>query len=608
MSFILPEAGHSLVSSDPLTCTPEPGWGNCTPTTPGEFNCFGVFVDSSHGVQTAESCRYANNVLLAPFQRFIGFAPGGAQLQVELNTGSYVRFYLVSANVSQGHCYKGAMIPDHVDYFSKPQVLDFEIKDIVADQINTIKFEGSVSTAQNIDNCVGQIFPWTPNPCNVGSPVNYNDIGAGTPGSPHIICNDSQLSDIGTSGCNNATSIACGLSFQLGADIDLITMGSSFIPIGGTDHASVPGDFTGDFNGSNKTISNMTLALTTFDKVGLFRSLGSGSTISNLNITNGSVVGTSSSQYHGTLAGYANGTTVGSVIVSSSIVMNANQNAGGLIGMVIGSSISMSAAGVDVDVDYGVGGGLVGSAATSTTITSSSSSGTVDSANSAVLGGLVGIVTDSDIDGCYSSSAVTSGDTTSGLSKIGGLVETYENATSTSMRIFDSYSTGAVTNSATTGSASHIGGLVGSVTNSGSGVTSLERTYSSSALVAPLLGDKVGGLIGETITSSGSMAINQSFAANSSITVTGSASPVPEYIYTGSPSTCGNCKYNSDLTCSATTCTDTTTEGGVSTASLQPASSSTAIPWGDGAASDYWGSSGQWTFTSGAYPTLIYAP
>ncbi|MDR0768012.1 MAG: InlB B-repeat-containing protein [Methanosarcinales archaeon] len=134
--------------------------------------------------------------------------------------------------------------------------------------------------------------------------------GEGTPSNPYIIGNAADLAAINDS---------LGSFFILGNDIDL--SGISWTPLG----SSQP--FTGRLDGNGKTISNLSVDLTS-SNVGLFAAT-SGAFIINLTIESAVVNGSSNV---GAVAGSANDTFFSNVSVKNSYVTAANNNAGGIAG------------------------------------------------------------------------------------------------------------------------------------------------------------------------------------------------------------------------------------------------------------------------------------
>ncbi|MGA3140325.1 MAG: MBG domain-containing protein [Xanthobacteraceae bacterium] len=231
---------------------------------------------------------------------------------------------------------------------------------------------------------------------------------------------------------------------------------AGFTPIG---TLAVP--FNGTFDGLGYTVSGLTINLPATADVGLFGSTGTASTIQNVGLIGGSVIGLSSA---GGLVGsntgaISNSYTTGSVTGGSSL--------GGLTGSNTGTVNNSSATG-SVSGTSSLGG-LMGS--NTGTVSYSYATGNVNGTSS--LGGLMGSNT-----GAVSNSYATGNVT--GTSSLGGLM-----GSSTTGPVSNSYATGNV--SGTTS----VGGLMGSSTGP------VIDTYATGAVSGTT---SVGGLMG---TSSG---------------------------------------------------------------------------------------------------------
>jgi hypothetical protein len=297
------------------------------------------------------------------------------------------------------------------------------------------------------------------------------------------------------------------LKVKLTTNLDLTPSPGVYIP-----------NFHGEFDGSGYTISNLSLDISTQDKVGLFGNLRGGSILYDLGVTNATVVGQDDV---GILVGYAtasriwntytSGTVTGRDYVGSLVgrtadwygevydsyslgTVSGRANVGGLIGRVSGSTkVLFSHSSANVTGTTFPTGGLVGYNAGLINVTYST--GSVE--GSSYVGGLVGQNFSGTILDSYSHSPVnvtTSGQTGAGLI---GRVE------GSGSRVDRTYSTGAVT---CTGTTTGLRGLIssysaGTITNSfwdtetsgrttsngGTGKTTVEMkalaTYSDTATV-----------------------------------------------------------------------------------------------------------------------------
>ncbi len=256
-------------------------------------------------------------------------------------------------------------------------------------------------------------------------------LGAGNSSDPCEITDWTDLDAVR----NNLTASYILMNSLTAEDVDYAGLGSDWIPIG-NDTAQ----FTGNFNGNNNTISNLTINLPSTDYVGLFGYVTGD--ISNVNLN---VVNVTGQNYVGGLAGSING---GSIFNSSSIgIVSGGGHVGGLVGSTINPAMAISNSYSTVNVtgsgDYV--GGLTGSL--EGTITNSYAIGKVN--GSSKVGGLIGIIGGAGsgtLNNSYATGAVT------GSSEVGGLVGTLYNGfigssiiSNSSVRISDSQKLSAST-------------------------------------------------------------------------------------------------------------------------------------------------------------------
>lgn len=263
--------------------------------------------------------------------------------------------------------------------------------------------------------------------------------GAGTLADPYQVATAEQL---------NSVRNHFDKYFIQTADIDL----TSFVGVGGAGYNDGKGwlpirSNSSDYNGNNKTISNLKIHRPDEDGVGLFYSnYGS---IENVSLSNVDVIGNS---YVGGLVG-------------------SNEASGSFIGKITDSHVttgSVKGSGVDI-------GGLVGFNTPETEIKNSFSGASVSPNGSSIrenIGGLVGRN-----GGTISASHATGN--VEGKSQIGGLVGLHYNSVGS---ITNSYATGGAT-----GTGSNIGGLVG---RSAATISTSYATGASSG------NNYIGGLVG----------------------------------------------------------------------------------------------------------------
>ncbi|MGO4715081.1 YDG domain-containing protein [Bradyrhizobium sp. 2TAF24] len=220
--------------------------------------------------------------------------------------------------------------------------------------------------------------------------------------------------------------------------------------------AAAGAGFTGTFNGLGNTISNLTINSTGSSVVGLFGTVGNGSTnnsagtVANLGLIGGSVTGSAPGATVGALAGTNTGTII-NAYATTAVTGGAGAMVGGLVGYNWGAISNAHAGGTVIDTMTGTWvGGLVGYN------------------DGYTGGGGTGTITNAYATGMVSGGGGTGGiGTGSGAgSDTGGLVGINQGT------ITNAYATGAVS----AGAGSYFGGLVGENNFSG-GVGTVSYGY-----------------------------------------------------------------------------------------------------------------------------------
>lgn len=330
-------------------------------------------------------------------------------------------------------------------------------------------------------------------------------LGSGIISSPCVVENIEDLASMNSDTYTLALSyiLADNLDFNDSSSYDdysahsgLYTVGSGFTPIGNN-----VAEFTGSFNGSGFTISNMMINRPTTGYVGLFGETYQASIFnigminvsvsgashagglvgrnSNTAITNSYTTGvvTSTGSYTGGLIGQNYNNSIITDSHSTVVVTSTGIDTGGLIGNNhVSTIIDSYATGAVTSTAENVGG-LVGLSFQGSTITNAYATGVASGAY--YVGGLVGLSDTSYYTNAYATGVVT------GTSYVGGLVGYAKNSTT----ITDSYATGAVT-----GTALYVGGLVGKADSS-----YITSSFATSAVSG---NDNVGGLVGKTYMNS----------------------------------------------------------------------------------------------------------
>lgn len=296
---------------------------------------------------------------------------------------------------------------------------------------------------------------------------------------------------------NNGTH--ANASFRQVADIDLISYaaGSGWEPIG-----NITFPFTGNYNGGNFTISNLTINSPTNNQ-GLFGNVAGNASLQNITLSDVNITGWGST---GALAGDVNGTgiTISNCDVTGTSQVFGVTLIGGLIGncnnaTITDCSITATVAGT---TDYI--GGLAGYVS-STDVTGCNTDVTVTGIN--YIGGLIG----------YAERTVlktilrcTSAGTVTGENGVGGLVGiTGRDATNKGVLIDDSLSAATVEGTALVFSAGDIlgvGGLVGALLYGGE-ITNCRAYGDVTNAANPGETRETGGLVG-AIVYSGSTVTN----------------------------------------------------------------------------------------------------
>ena len=295
--------------------------------------------------------------------------------------------------------------------------------DLNSSNIGTVLNYGSIDTSGPVTIAY--------NPASYASPgapagTSFANSGAGAVTAYMLVNNPSEFEDINSYSSSN---------FALSQNINAAGIGQI-------------GNFSGNFDGLDHSISNFSLSEPFGEYVALFGTVSGN--VSNINVLNANING---AYYAGALIGnltntgsVTNAYATGTVTIGS----NGNGGVGGLVGSNSGGTISDSGSAVNITTDSGDAtsdvGGLAGQNAG--TITSSYSTGNVNGGFSYSVGGLVGF-NNATINNSYSTGNVY------GDAATGGFVG-YNQGT-----INQVYSTGKVTGY----SGRESGGLFGYNTN-----------------------------------------------------------------------------------------------------------------------------------------------
>ncbi len=296
--------------------------------------------------------------------------------------------------------------------------------------------------------------------------------GNGLSGTPYQIANEADLSYLASHSAD------WGKHFIQTANI---VMSANHTPIGNSTTS-----FTGSYDGDEYTITSLSVSQTA-DYAGMFGYVD-GAEIKDLSLASLNVSG--GDDYVGGLAGYATGATITNISVSGSV--SGKYNLGGMIGEAENTVISNCAASaITVNSTGGTDagsniGGLIGVLSTtgSGSVSSSSSSGTVNSDGAEDVGGLIG-ESQVNVTNCSSSANVDAVD------YVGGLIGFPDGGT-----ISNSHSTGTVEGD------EYVGGFLGDAD-----ACTIQNCYSTGTVsIDGSDEDYIGGFIGraDACTISGS--------------------------------------------------------------------------------------------------------
>lgn len=332
--------------------------------------------------------------------------------------------------------------------------------------------------------------------------------GNGSSSSPYALADIYGVQGIGSS-ADMLTK-----SYQLANDIDASgtvnwNSGAGFKPIGDSST-----NYTGTFDGLNHVIDGLTINRDSEEYVGLFGYAGSGSSFSNLGLTNLNVTG--GNYYTGGLAGYSYA-TLSNVYASGTVTgshANSSWYVGGLLGYNNGGSIdnshftgSMVASG---GFNYWYFGGLAGYSTGA--ISNSYADVTLSAASDSNLsfhyfGGLAGYQ-EGNISDSHTSITMTNFTTSQtdvGGENLGGLAGCMKNGA-----ISNSYVEGNIQlfHTHTNDGGNSIGGLVGY----GYNISSISDSHFSGNLLGA---QAIGGLIGYSSLNSATVSISNSYSTGS---------------------------------------------------------------------------------------------
>ncbi len=603
----------------PMTTPGDADYGQVEPANKDGYNCFLIFTDYSAGGDISSFCEDGSGAIIATPQYANGFYSAGSIPDLKFPVGEGINFSIVGSYVtSPEFCGAHAYIDDNAGQMSIPQLLGSVTENILPG-INDINLTGSYANRVDIHDCFGPVFGWEDfndaSFCSSNSSATaYDEIGSGTMIDPYAICTKEQLYDLATSatGCNASSGDACSFSYELKADLDLSSYGSTFPPIGGGGF----NEFSGNLYGNGYHIDNLSMTFASTSSAGLFQMASSGY-FSDI-IFNDPIISAPSTVNVGVLIGYASSTlTVTGVMVvgSGTGSVTGDDFVGGIVGKApSGIDINNSYSSVDVLANDGYVGGIVAQIGGSSMVYYVVSEGTVatdaDTGNS-YIGGLVGLSVDSDIFNSASTADVTCKNTSPGSSSmciIGGLVGEFQ-VSSGSHYLSDNYATGQVESKSTgsIGNPSYIGGFVGRVVDSASSTT-VQSNYATGAVIGAGpqsgTGDTAGGFAGKC--SGAGAGLYNNFSAGS-LTLLDTSAAAGELIGADASCSYGDNSYLTTFACTGVGCSDAGGATSQTAINLKPSAQGDTVPFGDAAGVEEWLDT-NWAFDATYYPQLLWLP
>lgn len=262
--------------------------------------------------------------------------------------------------------------------------------------------------------------------------------------------------------------------FKLLNDVDMANF--RFTPIGNSENV----EFSGIFDGNNKTVSNINISTASTGYAGLFGLAGESSVIKNLSIK--SAIVKSEYNFNGTIVGWSKGSIENCHVEDAHV-----ESTGSVTGGLAGEAVTISGSSISNSEVYGLGGysgGLAGEV--SSLISGSNATGVVVYAGSSTAlfpsGGLVGTLQNAKAKDCYFAGSLDGRTHAKASLCLGGVI-----GACTLGEIENCFSTGTIIAS---GSDAVVGGVVGSL----SGAV-LKNSYSTGLITSPS-STRSGGLAG----------------------------------------------------------------------------------------------------------------
>lgn len=312
--------------------------------------------------------------------------------------------------------------------------------------------------------------------------------GNGGENSPYLIKSPQQLALLAKN--VNAGTIYEGIYFKLVFDLDLNN--HEWAPIGlRGETAATTYAFSGNFNGNNKVISNLSITAPENSYIGLFGTIGATSELSDLDITDANIEVSGVADAHvGVLVGNSSG-AISNCKVAGTITGTA-EVVGGVIGRVA-VTVSNLVSDVNINVTATSVGGIAGSSMVATIENSTNISDSVVGTGN--VGGILGYSNASIIRGCSNSALIKSKNTnaggitavSTGSVRIPSIVNSYNSGEVLSLTLaaggIVAQNNGNISNCMNAGriyGLTHGGGIAGSYSNA---YTSVRSSYNIGVII-----------------------------------------------------------------------------------------------------------------------------
>lgn len=375
-------------------------WQSTIPGRIGSFNCFGIMAEIPD-LSANTTCENHAGATIGSINAVSGFGTIGSTFSMDILTGSNRKFYVVGMYSSSGSCPSFSDSFDELD-LSPPYILGEATLDIFS-STDSVNLTASHDSFQSIKKCTGSLVNFGNSiDCDAFSTVtSHLGIGSGTATDPYIICNATQLYNLGQT--TNTGELASYYKLESNIDLSAYT-GTAFSPIGDASGNA----FTGNFNGNFHTVSNLIYSyagnITTNTSFGFF-GLTNSATIENLSLTgvniNLSNTSANTVSVGGLVASLQGAEQIRNIYLEGTVFGeggNANSVIGGMFGLIGGTGTNIKSCGANVNVTAGslnngnFAGGFFGAATPGATATIENSYAIGNVVNNSSIGKTAGFM------------------------------------------------------------------------------------------------------------------------------------------------------------------------------------------------------------------------